>query len=1035
MKKILCAVLTVAMLMGMIASFPLSAVTKTSDYSWYTAEGGTKDSPYQISNAAQWNAFSRLSNGLQTESETSITGTVNFDGKYVELTGDVDLTDYDFVSIGGDATLYLEGNGHTVSNATTTMFTHLGANSSVSNLIFEDVQIQSAEAAAVLAVTATGGLSCYNIRVKDSCSVTSDKYAAGLVATISGNDSDEAVSLEYCINEADITGKNNVGGLVAYLLECDLDVFRCVNKGTLTSGSTTNYACVGGLIARFTPLPYALFFQCYNTGDLHINADAPNYTYLGGIVGQGSSGSQSNIYSCYDYSARSYPTDTGTSYNGGIVGSGGGYIDIEYCYAANKTTSGQPYTAIGSGRNLGLYQSTVVESVTDEIRDLYSGGYATLQAVMNQIDAIIAHMCDGAPHVYTNNAPCATQCNGCYEVREDALPHTYTNNADCDTGCDLCGETRSSAASHQWNAGEIVTTPTHSKIYTCLACEKTETAAIPQTLNGVWNETVTWSLDVETDTLTISGSGEIPNNAVIRNIGIRSAFLVKAVIIEDGITRIGRSAFAGCTRLENISISSSVTSIGSYAFDGTAYYNNSENWEDGLLYCGAFLIGSDAKYRNSIIIKEGTEVIGDELFFDTHKIVIPPSVKHCGPIYVEQYRGTVFNHATSLEIYVDMIIEEYFSADGESISSNALEFDWSVDTHALEYGEWEESSNTLHVKSCRECGYMSVTAEHVFDDEKDQSCNDCEYRRDIITPAVGMEWTYSDRISFSYKFYADAPPNASYTDPKVVFTIGDRTVSMTEYTLREGVYQTYVFTLDIAPHEIGNDITIVFYAMKGDVPVQSKPITYNIRRMLYDKLQNHYPYEPSDTVIVDLLNYGAATQTYVGDTDPLINAYLTDEQKALGTQEDVALSNYANSKYETVENASATWVGAYLTLIDNVEMKFVFNAENTDGLTVKVTTADPKDPNAVGTTWTITNFTPYADGGYVAAFDGFNATQMRELVYVTVYDAEGNAISNTYRYSIESYACAKANGSDANLAALVMAMMTYGDSAANVLNS
>ena len=54
-----------------------------------------------------------------------------------------------------------------------------------------------------------------------------------------------------------------------------------------------------------------------------------------------------------------------------------------------------------------------------------------------------------------------------------------------------------------------------------------------------------------------------------------------------------------------------------------------------------------------------------------------------------------------------------------------------------------------------------------------------------------------------------------------------------------------------------------------------------------------------------------------------------------------------------------------------------------------------------------------------------------ETVYVTVCDAEGNAISNTYRYSIESYAFAKEQGIDANLATLVVAMMKYGNAAKN----
>ena len=56
------------------------------------------------------------------------------------------------------------------------------------------------------------------------------------------------------------------------------------------------------------------------------------------------------------------------------------------------------------------------------------------------------------------------------------------------------------------------------------------------------------------------------------------------------------------------------------------------------------------------------------------------------------------------------------------------------------------------------------------------------------------------------------------------------------------------------------------------------------------------------------------------------------------------------------------------------------------------------------------------------------AQQMSETVFVTAY--RNNApISNTVAYSIESYAYAKQNDADANLAALVKALMKYGNAA------
>ena len=66
------------------------------------------------------------------------------------------------------------------------------------------------------------------------------------------------------------------------------------------------------------------------------------------------------------------------------------------------------------------------------------------------------------------------------------------------------------------------------------------------------------------------------------------------------------------------------------------------------------------------------------------------------------------------------------------------------------------------------------------------------------------------------------------------------------------------------------------------------------------------------------------------------------------------------------------------------------------------------------------------DGTYYVLFDGLNAGQMRQEVYMTIYNGK-TPVSNTACYSIESYAFQKQN--DANLGDLVKAMMKYGDAA------
>ncbi|MBR4732966.1 MAG: hypothetical protein IK081_09390, partial [Lachnospiraceae bacterium] len=67
-------------------------------------------------------------------------------------------------------------------------------------------------------------------------------------------------------------------------------------------------------------------------------------------------------------------------------------------------------------------------------------------------------------------------------------------------------------------------------------------------------------------------------------------------------------------------------------------------------------------------------------------------------------------------------------------------------------------------------------------------------------------------------------------------------------------------------------------------------------------------------------------------------------------------------------------------------------------------------------------------GRYYVTFGGLNACQMKKTVYATVM--QGNKkVSNTYRYSIESYVESMRTNGTTKLDKLLDAMMRYGDSA------
>lgn len=67
-------------------------------------------------------------------------------------------------------------------------------------------------------------------------------------------------------------------------------------------------------------------------------------------------------------------------------------------------------------------------------------------------------------------------------------------------------------------------------------------------------------------------------------------------------------AFYGCSNLVEIEIPESIVNIEPGTFEGTAYYNNSNNWENGILYIGDCLVAVKEGY-SQYEVKDGTRMM------------------------------------------------------------------------------------------------------------------------------------------------------------------------------------------------------------------------------------------------------------------------------------------------------------------------------------------------------------------------------------------------------------------------------------------
>ena len=97
-------------------------------------------------------------------------------------------------------------------------------------------------------------------------------------------------------------------------------------------------------------------------------------------------------------------------------------------------------------------------------------------------------------------------------------------------------------------------------------CVNAEIAAYA--LSGEFGGNLYWEFDIKTDTLTISGTGKMPDYSIgLEDLPwYRFKHQVKKVVIEDGVTSIGKLSFCGFDKLQSVELGGAVTGIGESAF-------------------------------------------------------------------------------------------------------------------------------------------------------------------------------------------------------------------------------------------------------------------------------------------------------------------------------------------------------------------------------------------------------------------------------------------------------------------------------------
>ncbi len=246
---------------------------------------------------------------------------------------------------------------------------------------------------------------------------------------------------------------------------------------------------------------------------------------------------------------------------------------------------------------------------------------------------------------------------------------------------------------------------------------------------------------------------------------------------------------------------------------------------------------------------------------------------------------------------------------------------------------------------------------------------------------------------------------------------------------RNGVEHRVFTFYHIDPTLMGEKVYATLEVSRdGNSWISAQTIEYSIADYCYNMLRKSGTSATLKRLLVDLLNYGAASETYFKTADRLINADLTSEERALGT---TAHKSYTDSfSISGKNNSLIRWHAATLNVNTSITPKIYF--ELLSGVDVTALTATV----TVGTvTFDVSDFTKVRRNGkvyYVLSISGLNILDLNNPITVSI--TNGTRSSAKLTYSIESFAVRQSDNENRVLANLADSMVKYIKSADEYFN-
>lgn len=259
----------------------------------------------------------------------------------------------------------------------------------------------------------------------------------------------------------------------------------------------------------------------------------------------------------------------------------------------------------------------------------------------------------------------------------------------------------------------------------------------------------------------------------------------------------------------------------------------------------------------------------------------------------------------------------------------------------------------------------------------------------------------------------------------------EKLLTPVEYAIDGTLYYRFDYK-EVSAKEIGDTLTASLGFTKGEREYNGKVDEYSLKRYAEERLAASAN-ESFKRLLVDLLNYGAAAQSYFEyKTDKPVNADLTEEQKALSLGKYNGITKVVSDEDTGVYEAEITRknikFGNRIELL--VATSFGIDSDLSDvKLKVVYTTASGEEGVE---TIDGADFVYRTDvNSYTAYFNGLKASELRSVLFLTLVRGD-EAISATVKYSLDTYAANRLEAStDENYKELLKKTLIYLDSAKN----